>query len=143
MSSNNSSFIAIPPIVPLDPSTTPSERTNEEAQSKIWNSFCQEIGLIDFLCVFVSPAHLSATLRKETGRELEKVGERKRGHQRSSCGTATKPWVVSAETSCLEPIHLHRLIRENTCNVLYCTVQRSACLPVCLPYCGNIWQRSK
>lgn len=62
----------------LDPSTTPSVRTNEEAQSKIWNGFCQEVGLIDFLCVFVSLAHLSAMWRKERRTQEGKGRERRR-----------------------------------------------------------------
>lgn len=98
------------------------------------------MGLIDFLCVFVSFAH-----KKEDERRKRKAGERNTGHQGSSSGTATKLRGVSAVVLCLEPIHLHRLryIRENTCTALNCIVFSLQRSPACLPECSNIWQRRK
>lgn len=130
----------------LDPSTTPSERTNEEAQSKIWNGFCQEMGLIDFLCVFVSPAHLSATRRKERGRK--EGGESRKKKERPSevilrdCnqaeGSFCRHCVSRANPSPQTEIHKGEHLR---CSVLYGVLP--ACSPACLPDCSNIWQRSK
>lgn len=110
--SNNSPFIAVPPIVSLDPSTTPSERTNEKAQSKIWNGFCQEMALIDFLCVFVSPAHLSAAHgeKKEDGRRRRR---KERGHQRSP---SKLRGVFCRCTEIHEGEHLH----DSTPHTLFC-----------------------
>lgn len=90
-------------------------------------------GLIDFLCVFVSPVHLSATWRNDRGRERkrkqEKEREAVRGHPQ---GPRANRSGVSADALCLEPIHLHRLrfIRENTCTALHCIV---FCLHARLP----------
>lgn len=123
-------FIAVPPIVSLDPSTTPSERTNEKAQSKIWNGFCQEMALIDFLCVFVSPAHLSAARgeKKEGGRRRRR---KERGHQRSP----SKLRGVSCR--CTE-IHQGQHLYDSAPRTV-----PPARSPARLPDCSNIWQRSK
>lgn len=73
------------------------------------------------------------------------MGERKRGHQRSSSGTATKPKgsfcrrsVSRADPSPQTELHQGEHLR---CSVL-CSVL-PACSPARLPDCSNIWQRSK
>lgn len=119
----------------VDPSSTPSERTNEEPQSKIWNGLCQETGLIDFLCVFVSPVHLSAawssTGKKEEkegggGGEGESTGDRKRGRRHwvhpPGPQSLHKLWGVPADALCL----LRRL-RFTEGEHLHCAVWSSAC----------------
>lgn len=126
----------------LDPSTTPSERTNEEAQSKIWSGFCQETGLIDFLCVFVPLVHFNMQDRKRT---REKVGEKReaiRGHPlrlQPNRGEFLQTLRVSSQSISTD----WDSSGENTCTAPHCSACMLACLPACLPDCSNIWQRSK
>ena len=122
----------------LDPSTTPSERTNEEAQSKIWSGFCQETGLIDFLCVFVPLVHFNVQDRKRTG---EKEREAVRGHRlrlQPNRGEFLQTHRVSSQSISADWDSAGRT--PAPLRTVFCLHAR---LPACLPDCSNIWQRSK